>query len=172
MNHPTPNQMAALVDGRLWVADDGSWRIYMDSRSVNGTCTKDTSVYFKMDDFSNAALVISIIEDGTASANWYASQKKRLADNYMTAGVALAFAHSSMAAAEAIMLEEVPEMTAEVIDEAMGHLANGRTAEALAAIGYGEFWPHTDECNGQNDCACPECQRVMDCEALDEEGRG
>jgi hypothetical protein len=41
-----------------------------------------------------------------------------------------------MAAAEAIMLEEVPEMTAEVVDEAMGHLANGRTAEALAAIGY------------------------------------
>lgn len=136
MNHPTPNQMAALVDGTLWVADDGSWRIYMESR-------RDATVYFKMDDFSNAALVISI-NDCNQSANWYASQKKRLAERYMTAGVALAFAHSSMAAAEAIMLEEVPErvrqwrsmMTAEVIDEAMGHLANGRTAEALAAIGY------------------------------------
>jgi len=128
MTHPTPNQMAALVDGKLWIADDGSWRIYMDSR-------KDATVYFKMDDFHNAALVISI-NDCNQSANWYASQKKRLAERYMTAGVALAFAHSSMEAAEAIMLEEVPEMTAEVIDEAMGHLANGRTSEALAAIGY------------------------------------
>jgi|APSaa5957512493_1039668.scaffolds.fasta_scaffold29711_2 hypothetical protein len=141
MNHPTPNQMAALVDGRLWVADDGSWRIYMDSR-------KDATVYFKsvfrfreasacnsMEYFYKATLVISF-NDCNQSANWYASQKKRLAERYMTAAIALAFAHSSMEAAEAIMLEEVPEMTAEVIDEAMGHLANGRTSEALAAIGY------------------------------------
>ena len=28
------------------------------------------------------------------------------------------------------------------------------------------FWPNTAECNGENDCGCPSCDMVAQCDGL------
>lgn len=28
------------------------------------------------------------------------------------------------------------------------------------------FWPNTTECNGENDCGCPQCEMVARCDGL------
>lgn len=128
-------EMAGLVSGRPWGADKGKPRIYLKSR-------KDMTVYFAFEDYptgddddllGGASLKV-YIDDCGQSPKWYASQKRIVIQNRMQHGLALAaWSAGDRQLAEDIM--DADDFDGEQIDEASGHLANGRLAEARESLG-------------------------------------
>lgn len=125
---------AEIVGGKPWGAEKGRPRIYMPTR-------RDCKVYFDFPDFPTGdekqilggARFQCFIDNCGQHPHWYQSQRQML----MVAHYKTMLALSALAAYDEQLardIMELAEVDADMLDEAGGHLCNGRTAEAREVI--------------------------------------
>lgn len=80
------NRKASIVGGKVWGAEKGKPRIYMNYR-------KDVKVFFEFPDFDTVALggacLKIFIDDCGQHPNWYVSQRKQIMASFMKEGLAI-----------------------------------------------------------------------------------
>lgn len=124
--------LANLVGGKAWGADKGKPRIYMPS-------ARDRKVYFDfaeagLTDLGGAILRVSIIDNGTQPAAWYAAQTELTFRRFFAEAMAItAYAHDAERAKAILCLEEL--LKPDQVDRASHAFANGNAEEAFSILG-------------------------------------
>ena len=129
---------AALVGGTDWGVAEGNPRIYLQSR-------RDAKVFFEFPDYptgdqgdllGGCALRVLIDECGQ-HPNWYRGQRAKMMEAHRREFIALCALHAGDEALARDLMDDEhcdDEITDEMMDEAGGHLVNGRLAEARAVL--------------------------------------
>lgn len=134
---------ADIIGGNAWGIDKLKPRIYVKTR-------RDTKAYF---DFADDASYTSpddpadavhglggaafrvYIDDCGQHPNWYAGEKRKLVEANWLRSLALSAFIGCDDEQLAREIMEMDDITAAQVDEAAGHLVNGRITEARQALG-------------------------------------
>lgn len=137
------DRAAEIVGGKAWGADKLKPRIYIGHRrdmKVFFDFGQDAS-YTSPDQIADAVHCLGggvlrvYIDDCGQHPNWYAAQKLKAVEANWKRGLALSAFMECDDETFAQDIMELDDVTADQVDEAGRHLANGRVAEARKALG-------------------------------------